>query len=518
MPSNTNAHRLMTWQHGYHADSTYTCGFFRELAPAWMDLAALLKGQPSPRRHGAEPFAYLELGSGMGLGLCLLAATHPEGQFTGIDFQPDHILHSRRLAEALGLSNIRFEEADFLALAADPAQLRGMHHYVVAHGIATWITPVIRQALLQLASDALRPGGLFYCSYNTTPGWLAGVPLQQLAWLESRRRAATPAGAAAAVSAAAATLTALLGSNEQPSALARNLPGLRERLAGLAKQDGAYQVQEYLNEGWQPLPVHTLHAAAASCKLRYVASASLPENFAGLLPASIRDVISAESDPALRETLQDLAINQSFRRDLFCHGRDPLTTVELNEAFSGLRVRLLDAPAQKNYTFNCSFGQITTTAELYAGVEASIADGVGTFGELLDRHNLSLGALAQLLSLLLHSGRLGLDRGEAGAAAIETCRSVTQVLLSLQRGGRPYSFLPVASIGSAVALSLPEALLEQALHSQPDADPLPTLAAGLERLGRRLTTEPSDALAAWQRRQPVLEALGVILYPRTSTQ
>ena len=322
--------------------------------------------------------------------------------------------------------------------------------------------------------------------------------------------------AAKAKAAAAATLTALLGSNEQPSALARNLPSLRARLADLAKQDGAYQVQEYINEGWQPLPVHTMHAAAASCKLRYVASASLPENFVGLLPAPTRDVISAESDPALRETLQDLAINQSFRRDVFCHGRDPLPPIELSEAFSGLRARVLDAPAQKNYSFNCSFGQITVNAELYAAVEASIADGVGTFAALRDRHNLSLGALAQLLCLLLHGGRLGLDRGEAGAAAIETCRSVSQHLLALQRGGRPYSFIPVASIGSAVPLSLPEALLEHALRSQPDADPLPALASGLERLGRRLATEPSDALAAWQRRQPVLEALGVILYPRAS--
>ena len=499
----------MTWQHGYHADSTYTCGFYRELAPAWLDLAALLKGQLSPRRHGAEPFAYLELGSGMGLGLCLLAASHPEGQFTGIDFQPDHILHSRRLADTLGLSNIRFEEADFLSLAADPGGLRGAHHYVVAHGIATWITPAIRQALLQLASDALRPGGLFYCSYNTTPGWLAAVPLQQLAWLESRRRAATPAGASAAVSAAAATLTALLGSEEQPSALARTLPGLRERLAGLSKQDGAYLVQEYINEGWQPLPVHAMHADAAGCKLRYVASATFPENFSGLLPAPIRTVINAEADPAVRETLQDLGINQSFRRDLFCHGRDPLTASELAEAFAGLRLRLLDAPAQETYTFATSFGQISGGSELYAAVEASIADGVVTFAALQERHNLSLGALAQLLSLLLHSGRIGLDRGEAGVAAADGCRRVSHTLLALQRGGRPYTFLPAPAIGSAVAISLPEALLQHALSSQPEADPLPAVAAGLDRLGRRLTADPDATLAAWRRRQPLLVGLGV---------
>jgi len=253
-----------------------------------------------------------------------------------------------------------------------------------------------------------------------------------------------------------------------------------------------------------------MHAAAAGCKLRYVASATFPENFPSLLPAAIREVINAEADPALRETLQDLGINQSFRRDLFCHGRDPLTASELAEAFAGLRVRLLDAPAQDAYTFATSFGQVSGGSELYAAVQASIASGVNRFAALQERHNLSLGALAQVLSLLLHSGRLGLDRGDAGAAAADTCRQVSHKLLALQRGGRPYTFLPAAAIGSAVAISLPEALLQQALSSQPDADPLPALAAGLDRLGRRLTADPGATLAAWRRRQPLLVGLGVV--------
>jgi hypothetical protein len=61
-----------------------------------------------------------------------------------------------------------------------------------------------------------------------------------------------------------------------------------------------------------------------------------------------------------------------------------------------------------------------------------------------------------------------------------------------------------------VAISLPEALLQHALSSQPDADPLPAVAAGLDRLGRRLTADPDATLAAWRRRQPLLVGLGVL--------
>lgn len=67
-----------TWNHGYFTQDVYTAGFFRETAPNCLDFAALIKGH-TPNRRVGEPFRDLELGSGMGLHLCLLAAAYPEG-------------------------------------------------------------------------------------------------------------------------------------------------------------------------------------------------------------------------------------------------------------------------------------------------------------------------------------------------------------------------------------------------------------------------------------------------------
>lgn len=501
----------MEWQHGYHADGTYTCGFYRELAPAWLDFASLLKGHRSPRRHAAEPFCYLELGSGMGLGLCLLAVTHPEGQFVGIDYQPDHILHSRRLSEALQLENIHFIEGDILHLSEDSGEFRGRFHYVVAHGIATWVAQSIRQALLKLATAALIPGGLFYCSYNTLPGWLSAFPLQQLALLESRRRAPGAIGASEAVHVAAGTLQALLGTTEQPSALAMALPGLREQLARLSHLDSAYLVQEYINEGWQPLTVQAFHASAMATKLRYVASAALPENFPGLLPSNVRDTVMAEPDPIVRETLQDLAINQSFRRDIFSRGVDPLPTAELTALLKATHFCLQEAPDQEAYAFKTSFGLVNGNVQLYRSVEASLADGPVSFAVLQDRLSLSIPDLAQGLSLLLHSGRVGFHRGEAGEAASGACSAVNKVLSQLQLAGRPYHFRPVASIGSAVGFSLPEALLEATAQSNQQSDQREALTKGLEALGKTLLDTPEAAIEAYQLRRQRLHRLGLIL-------
>ena len=60
--------------HGYDTSVGYTFGFYREMAPGWLDLCVRSAGREPARCGGA--FRYLELGCGQGFGLCLLAAAH----------------------------------------------------------------------------------------------------------------------------------------------------------------------------------------------------------------------------------------------------------------------------------------------------------------------------------------------------------------------------------------------------------------------------------------------------------
>lgn len=497
----------MAWDHGYFSATTYTCGVYRELAPAWLDLAALLKGHHPPRSHEGEAFDYLELGSGMGLGLCLLAAAYPEGQFCGIDFQPDHIVHSRRLVQRLGLSNIRFEEADFLALAANPGPLAAQHHYVVAHGIATWVAEPIQQALLQLASAALRPGGIFYCSYNTFPGWLAASAYQHLGEQLAQRQGQATAGQA--FRRAATSLTGLLGSEASPSALGLAQPGLRRKLDQIPNQNPAYLLQEYNNEGWQPLYVAELHRRCAEHKLRFHASATLSENFLDLLPTDVRPAVLAETDPALRQTLFDLAINQTFRRDLFLRGAATATSSELTQRLSCQRLRLQEAPSSEAYRFDTSFGQVSGNLERCQQLEACLAEGPRSFGELLEQTGLSLPEAAKLIALLLQAGRLGLDR--SAQADFDRARQINDQLLELMLDGHPYSTYVAPAAGGVVGFSLVEALILQGQRRHLGGKELEQhLTDGLQRLGRTLKGEPADQLNAFTERQPRLQALGVL--------
>ena len=135
---------MSDWSHGYDVSTGYTYGFGREMSPAWLDLCAHVAGWQPP--DDTTRRRYLDLGCGQGMGLCLLAAVCPDMDFVGIDFHPEHIDHANGLAAAAALTNVRFEQADFLALAETwPTEL-GTFNYVVMHGISSWVSSAVRAA------------------------------------------------------------------------------------------------------------------------------------------------------------------------------------------------------------------------------------------------------------------------------------------------------------------------------------------------------------------------------------
>lgn len=452
----------MGWDHGYFSQEAYTAHFHRELAPNWLDFAALVKGHTPPRRREGVPFRYLDLGCGMGFGLCLLAALYPEGRFLGIDFHPDHIAHARQLAETLGLENVRFQEADFLDLQADSAPLgfgrgeTGLYHYVAAHGIATWVVEPVQRALLAVASAALRPGGIFYNSYNTLPGWLPLSAFQQLARLELGR--GEPSRPGQGLQRAAVTLANLLGEEGKATPLRNLLPSLGQELEELRLDNVAYLAGEYGSEGWQPLYVAEMHRRCAVHKLRPIATATLPELFEELLPEPLRSQVNAESDPLIRQTLIDLACARGFRRDLFARGSARLSAAAWRQRLSGLRLRRRETPARDDWSFGTSFGRLSVPAPICEAMEAALAAGPRTLAQLAEAIGQPPVEVLRLGALLLHQERVGLDRGEAGEEARAVCDRVNARLLQRMGEGWSYGSLAAPRVGSGVSCNPIEAL------------------------------------------------------------
>ena len=105
----------------------------------------------------------LELGCGDGGNLAPMAYVLPGSTFTGIDSSARAIERAQRLADALGLTNVRFDHADLGAAT-------GEFDYVIAHGVYSWIEPTARYALLAGCREHLAPNGVAYVSYDVLPG------------------------------------------------------------------------------------------------------------------------------------------------------------------------------------------------------------------------------------------------------------------------------------------------------------------------------------------------------------
>ncbi|MCP9885116.1 class I SAM-dependent methyltransferase [Synechococcus sp. ATX 2A4] len=522
----------MGWDHGYYSSEYYTIGYYREMAPNWLDFAALVKGHRPPRSGEGEPFAYLDLGCGMGFGLCLLAAMYPEGEFTGVDFLPDHIAHGQWLARRLGLHNITFLEADFLELARDPSPLRpatattggaAQFHYVAAHGIATWVIEPVQQALFKVAAAALRPGGLFYCSYNTYPGWLPLHAFHQLVKVERQQGAGSDAKAA--LKRATERLLALIGPAEEPGVLGVALPSLRTEMEKAPTRDQRYLSQEYANDGWQPLYVADMHQRLLAHKLRPLATATLPELFDDLLPAPLQALVMAEQDPLVRATLLDLGTNKSFRRDIFVNGQLHLNQAQRHQALGQLLLTLQHAPSvQEEYTFTTSFGTLTASHVSCAGMEAHLAEaGPCSLEELAESTNLPPEEAIRLVALLLHANRIGLHRGAACEAARASCQPFNAAVIELMLEGAPLANLASPVLGNGVNFTTIQAMAAQGLEQGMEGELLLVcVQAGLAALGAAAfkdakgqpLEDPAAQLEALQKVATDLQATGLPLLRR----
>lgn len=481
------------WGGGYFTGITYGSYAFQELAPGWIDYALLSQKQRPPRERDGAPFSYVEMGSGMGLGLCLLAAAYPEGQFVGIDFHPSHIAHSQWLVRELGLNNVRFHEADFVELADPcgrwPFDRDFQADYVIAHGILSWVSPVVRTALYRLVSSILKPGGAFYCSYNTFPGWLDRTAFKALT--DGERQRVGAGNLLAAIDQATSKISSLLQASK---VMAQSLPNLGSNLQVLSSsRNYNYLFGEYGAEYWQPFYVSEVHQQLAAHKLSYAASASLPNNHPSLLPAPLAKLLTEESDGTLRELLLDLAINQSFRRDVFVKGPLHLSTAAQHQQLSQLRLRFIPSPpvdptAAASIRIKTNLGTITDDSGRIQQIENQLSPHPASLAEIHEALGIPPEDLVIYTSLLLHAGRVGIDRGEPGDAAIDLCRGVNRRMMELMQGGHNLGFLAAPRIGhGAQPFSLVEVFALEALQQGLEESMLSTcVLMGLQATGAEL--------------------------------
>ena len=461
--------------HGYYTSVGYSAHFHREIAPDWLDFCIRARGFEA--RRAGRPYRYLDLGSGPGFHLCVLAAANPQAEFVGIDCQTEHIAQAKDLAAVAGLTNVKFIQGDFLDLAVTWETELGAFDYIAVYGILSWVSPELRAAVLQCVAHASKPGTVAAFAYNSPPRWLGSVPFQHVAHHLAK------SGDGDAALGRAITMFRRLIDAKAPVA-----EQFIRHFEVLAAQPTSYLAHEFLTDHWTPLWHSTVAQELHSADFTYVGPATIAEALLpGGLPPELRALITEQADESFGQDVQDIVINQQFRRDIFC--RKPKHN-RRDGADDETPVFLTSAPREgAPVHFKTTFGGYTVDYAVVADIVTALADGPKSFAELValkgsvPRHNRTI------LLLMLDAHMLMVGPAVPGSA--EIAQRFNGVVARAAAEGKLYQHLAAGSLASGVpAIELDLLLLDTWLSANSSIDQAALsegLTERLERLGRGLT-------------------------------
>ena len=466
---------MRMWSHGYNVEVPYTYGYYRETSPLWAKWALYLGGK---RFLAERNLRVLELGCGQGYNLCLHAAVFPEMEFLGIDFDPSHIAHAQELVRITGLRNIRFFEADFVELKDNWPKEYGVFHYVILHGIWSWISKPIREAVVEILRKVVVPGGVVYLSYNSLPGWLPGMILREV--LHSYYKLSEKS----ALQALEEGFQILKFLEEADALIFRILPNLKGRLEALVKANKNYLVHEYLHETHNLFWVHQVMEELEPAKLQFVASATLTDNYLlSVLPEKVRDFINRFPHPGFRLFLIDLFANQTFRRDLFQKGI--VTTSPTDHLRELMRVRFVckeDPP--KEYRFQVGGLEVSGKKEFYEPLMEELNKGERSLEELLRISPFKESGLPPLVQALTFLMSMDLIYMCNDGSNTKYAQGFNQRIVKLASEGAPYRFLASPKVGTGIPVSEMEMIIMSVLHEGP-SNPEELATRALQRLKKQ---------------------------------
>jgi SAM-dependent methyltransferase len=252
---------------GYVEDIPYTYGYQPDLDPVRMQRAL--------RAAGIEPpvvATACELGYGQGLSLAIHAVAGG-ARWYGTDLNR---VHAATLRGLVADTEARIEIcaqtfAEFFARDDLP-----VFDFVGAHGVWSWVSAANRDRIVAFLQRRLRPGGVFYLSYNALPGWAPMLPLRAMLM---ERIATVDPSTPLAERIDAALRDAAMRFACDPS-FEEVHPGVEAELRAIRGKRAAYLAHEFFNRDWAPM--HPEEVAAILCRagLRFAARVGEPDGTA----------------------------------------------------------------------------------------------------------------------------------------------------------------------------------------------------------------------------------------------
>ncbi len=396
------------------------------------------------------------------------------------------------------------------------------------HGIWTWVSRDNHRVITEFARRHLKPGGVFYISYNCFPGWSPAYPLRQLFALHDRL-APTAHGTDARVDAALKFADALLAAQPQYLQAAPQLP---ERLKAIMGQNRQYLAHEYFNRDWNCMYFTDVVDQLAVAKLDFACTA-VPLDGVDLvnLRPDAQAFLDGVEHPILREQARDYFVNQQFRKDLYVRGAVRLSAIARRERLLDSRVVLLQSPEAVALKVNGAVGEATLQEAVYQPLLAALAGQAHTPQTVrqlaASLPDMAWAALEQALLILVSMGAVAPCQDEASMKQVKVrCHALNRHLCERAQFGNDIETLASPVTGGGVAVNRFEQLFLRAMqqgHKQPAAwarfawQVLSAQGQRIVKEGKTLATpEDNEAELTLQastfaeKRLPVLKALWVV--------
>lgn len=490
---------------GYITDVSYIPGFYPNMAPVAMRYVATLNRVKPPAVSGG--FRYLELGCGLGRALTTLAASNPQGEFVGVDVNPEHTAIVEKEIAAGQLANARVLTADFGRLPAD----LGQFEFIALHGVFSWVSQDVREQILAIAKERLAPGGLLLVSYNAMPGWAHLQPIRGIL----RQYAALRQGDS--LQRMRDALAYLVYIRDKQAKYFIDNPRAAAYVDGLLKQDIRYLAHEYLNEHWTSFYFSDVAGMFGSAELAFVGSLPVFTNFWDLcVRPEFQELFRTTSNRLVTEAHKDFCANTAFRWDVY--SKAPQVMPEVAD-----RLREAD-----DFYFHVSRPGITLPYQVNLGVVTSTVQGpvYKTLLDVLSTGGLRLSELAAAKALAgtppadlaravdagVAMGLFDVAAGPVASQPVEVSTAVAvpnpfnrAILATDSLGGRPVA-LASGTTGTGHSLGDFDAAILHELLEQGSAGLSARVDGRLAKSGRSLQKEGKPVADAAERLQLVEQA------------
>lgn len=509
---------MADWGSGYVTDTAYVHDYCRAQTPPLLNFAALCKGVAAPGSFG-EALRYCDLGCGQGFTANIIAAANSRTEVFAADFNPTHIANARGLAQAAGLKNIEFREADFAELSNDASLPE--FDIIALHGVYSWVSAENRRAIVALIRRRLKSGGLVYISYDTMPGWAGIAPLRRL--MVQQHSVSPQASSQKALEQALALVDRLKDAGAQ---FYKMYPYVTAQLERLRKLPSAYLAHELLTRDWQAFAFADVAAELAEAKLTYLGSAHLTDhvdrvNFTEEQQRLLADI----PDPLINESTRDMIVGRQFRRDVFVKGFTRLASLAERDRWLRTRFVLSNPAKDVSLTFETPLGTLQLRPEIYRPVINALADGPIAVRELIERlpeAKMEWTSLTDAIKVLVGRGDLQVALpAEQEAERGQTAQAFNAVVMGRAKEQAPLAYLASPVTGGGVQV---DPFTQLYLHAKRKgvADPVTVIASlaaasgkPFEKDGRTLSPDEARAeLAAKaaridERTIPLLTRLGI---------